>query len=56
MEIKVGAMFPGEALAIEALKTVQLIIEGQPADVKAKLWQWYIDDMSGWRKLWGLPV
>lgn len=55
-EIKLNATFPGELLAVELLKTIQLVIEGQPPEVKNKLWQWYIDDMAAWRKIWGLST
>lgn len=52
-DLKVGVTLPGELLAVELLKTVQMLIAGQPPEVQHKLWQWYVDDMTAWRKFWG---
>ncbi len=39
-----------------ALEVTKIAMEGQTAEQRAKLWQWYIDDMSAWRKFWGLSA
>jgi hypothetical protein len=41
---------PYEAVAVAALNLVGKIIEGQPPEVKAQLWQCYIEDMKNWRE------
>lgn len=45
---------PYEDLAIKALEVIEKIIDGQPPDVKKQLWEWYIEDMKGWRAFWHL--
>ena len=43
------------ALAVKAIaEMVTEIVKGQPADVKYKLWEWYVKDMENWRKFWGV--
>jgi hypothetical protein len=43
------------AKAVEAISNlVSKIIEGQTPEQRKVLWDWYIEDMSRWRKLWGL--
>lgn len=43
------------ALVVKAVaEMVTEIVKGQPPEQKAKLWQWYIDDLERWRKLFGL--
>ena len=55
-ELKAGIQGPYEALGIKALEVLEKIIDGQPPDVRKQLWQWYIDDMRGWREFWGLTT
>lgn len=35
-------------------KLVEVSMEGATPEQRAQMWQWYIDDMNRWRKLWGL--
>ena len=30
------------------------IVKGQPPEVKKQMWEWYIEDIKGWRKFWGV--
>lgn len=40
------------ANAVEAIaKMVTAIVEGQPPETKAKIWDWYVKDTEFWRKL-----
>ncbi len=32
----------------------KVMIEGQSPEQRAKMWQWYIDDVERWRSLLGL--
>lgn len=52
---------PTEAAIVaicEAVKAICGVVEkamdGQSAEQKAKMWQWYVDDVTAWRRLWGL--
>ncbi len=29
-------------------------MEGQTPDQRAKIWEWYIQDVTLWRRFWGL--
>jgi len=40
-------------LIAEITKLMIVIVEGQPAEVKKQLWDWYIEDVKRWRKLFG---
>lgn len=58
-DINVGLTLPGEALlrvVEETLKLVRAVIEGQPAEVKKQIWEWYIEDMRALRKALGMPA
>jgi hypothetical protein len=35
-------------------KVAELAIQGQTMEQRAVLWQKYIDDLTAWRKFWGL--
>ena len=54
--IQLSAQLPGEALAIALINLIQTIVEGQPPEVKQRLWEHYLTDMEAWRKFWGLPT
>lgn len=43
---------PYEDLAIAALCLLEKIVDGQPPEVKKQLWEWFIEDMKGWRDFW----
>lgn len=43
---------PYEDLAMKVLDVIEKVLDGQPADVRKQLWQWYIEDMKGWREFW----
>lgn len=51
---RVSVRGPYEDLAIALIGLITKVIDGQPPEVKARLWEWYIKDMEGWRALWGL--
>lgn len=38
-------------LIIELTKLVSTIVEGQPPEVRKQLWEWYVQDIKFWRKL-----
>lgn len=43
------------AKAIEAISNlIAKVVEGQTPEQRKVMWDWYIDDMRRWRKLWGL--
>ena len=43
------------ASAVEAIANlIGKIVDGQSPEQKKVIWDWYIDDMRRWRKLWGL--
>lgn len=33
---------------------IRYCMEGATPQQREKMWQWYIDDMTRWRKFWGL--
>lgn len=39
----------------EGFKMVTALAEGAQPDQKAKMWQWWIDDMTRWRKFFKIP-
>ena len=52
-------MGEGVIIAVTALVTAitelaKVMIEGQSPEQRAKMWQWYIDDVERWRSLIGL--
>jgi len=49
MTPQLGVHGPYEDLAIAAIQLIGKIIDGQPPEVRKQLWEWYIDDMKGWR-------
>lgn len=51
----------GEAIIVAVTELVtaitelaKVMIEGQTPEQRAKIWQWYIDDVERWRNLLGL--
>lgn len=47
---------PGEAVLLALLGLFTKIIEGQPPEVRAKLWEYYLEDVKAWRTFWGLKL
>jgi len=48
-------MVEAVALAVKAIaEMVTEIVKGQPPELKAKMWEWYVKDMETWRKFWGV--
>jgi len=43
-------------LVTELTKLVTVIVEGQTPEQRAQIWQWYIDDVAKWRKLFKLDA
>jgi hypothetical protein len=39
-----------EAILLAFLKIVELAMEGQTPEQRAKMWDWYIEDMENFRK------
>ena len=52
--ISVGVSFPGELLLVELVRLARDIVAGQPAEVRAKMGAWFIEDIERHRKFWGL--
>jgi hypothetical protein len=50
MSDNVALYGPYEQLGIAACRLIEKIIDGQPPEVKKQLWEWYIEDMRGWRE------
>lgn len=48
----VTAHGPYEDLAIEIVKLIGKIVDGQTPEVKARLWDGYLKDMDAWRAFW----
>ena len=46
-------MVEAVALAVKAIaEMVTEIVKGQPPELKAKMWEWYVKDMETWRNFW----
>lgn len=45
-------VFAGAVKAVAEMVTE--IVKGQPPEVKAKIWEWYITDQERWRKFFKL--
>lgn len=45
---------PYEDLAIELVRLVGKVIEGQPQEVKADLWRMYVEDVKAWREFFSV--
>jgi|GEM_PF-6459001 len=43
-------------LVTELTKLVTVVVEGQTPEQRAQIWQWYIDDVTKWRKLFKLDT
>ena len=41
-------------LITELTKLVTVIVEGQTPEQKKQIWDWYIEDVTRWRKLFKL--
>lgn len=52
--VNVGVTFPGELLLVELVRLARDIVAGQPAEVRAKVGAWFIEDIERHRKFWGL--
>lgn len=39
-------------LATEIVKLIGKGMDGQPPEVRAQMWMWYIEDMKAWREFW----
>lgn len=49
------AIILATAGAIEAACNMALeAMRGQTPEQKAKIWQWWIEDVERWRKFWGI--
>lgn len=44
--------FANVAVALLAFMTE--VVKGQPEDVRAKIWGWYVADIDRWRSFFGL--
>lgn len=38
------------AMVQSLMDLLKTIIEGQPPEVKAQMWKWYVEDVARWRK------
>ena len=47
---------PGEAVILAVLALATEVIKGLPPEVKAKLWEYYLEDVKAWRAFWGQKV
>ena len=52
--INIGVSFPGELLLVELVRLARDLVAGQPADVRAAMGRWFIEDIERHRKFWGL--
>ena len=56
--IDIGGWLPGERLAIKALEVLEKIIDGQPPEVRERLWTLHLENTEwlheAWRELWGI--
>ena len=43
---------PYEDLAIEGIRLLEKIIDSQPKDVQAQLWNMWLEDLKAWRQFW----
>lgn len=53
-KLNIGVTAPFEGVAIALIDLAKTTIEGQPPEVKKQIWDWIIQDIKAWRKLWGL--
>lgn len=54
-DIKIaGSIVPFESVAVALLELITELVRGQPPEVKKQLWEWYVEDVRRWRKMWGL--
>ena len=49
-------MIPGEAVLLALLEIVRLAMEGQTPEQRAKMWDWYIQDITWWRRKLGIDT
>lgn len=43
-------MDPYAQIALALINLFTEIVKGQPPEIKAQIWQWYIEDQKRWRK------
>ena len=43
---------PYEDLAIKGLDVLEKIIDSQPKDIQAQLWNMWLQDLQSWRQFW----
>lgn len=44
-------MIPGEQIVVLILQIVLKAMEGQTAEQRKQIWDWYIEDVKWWRQL-----
>jgi hypothetical protein len=47
-----GIRGPYEEAAIQLIGLIAKVIDGQPPEVRAKLWEMYLEDVREWRAFW----
>ena len=52
--IGLAIVIPGERIIELALEIVLEAMKGQTAEQRAQMWDWYIKDVSKWRKFLGI--
>lgn len=52
--INFSVSIPGEQFFIALFGMVTALVESQPPEVKKQLWDWYVQDVKKWRKLFKL--
>ncbi len=48
----IAATFPGELLAIEIVRLIYLIIEGQDPEVRKEHSRMWLEELKAWRDFW----
>jgi hypothetical protein len=51
-DIPDGLYGPYERLAIKICDLIEKAMDGQPPDVREKLWRMHVEDLSNWRAWW----
>jgi len=52
VNVGLSVTFPGEALAVAIVNLISKAMDSQPPDVKAQMWQWFLQDYGAWRDFW----
>lgn len=52
--LDLNVSIPGQRIIELVLEIVLEAMRGQPKEVREQMWKWHCEDVTRWRKFWGI--